>query len=314
MKFSELSLIEKDIGLKFDSNRLSLIGEKLGYGIIISDSDNEYVVKVYAEKPYTCEQDIANGIVKLSESLSKNTINSQKCEYNFVEVNLNKDCLLQENIVLLIDFLDKLTEHLKNLGIKGKAAVLPPVIRTEERKITAKNLKKVRLSFDINSVKGLFGAFIGAAAMVFIASMSVRFKKASTTSLSGEIGAYIISSVTTALIFFDYRFLAKKLDPFGVVVCPALSLIAAVLSPLTVAAKSAALIEETTLAEGFGIITDLYGYSPDLASFTAGYLMKGVIITILCSILICVWYFNKYPEHMVKAEITEEKGDNKAKK
>ncbi len=314
MKFSELSLIGKDIGLSYDNTRLSLIGEKRGYGVVITDSADEYILKIYAVQPYTFEKNITEGIIKLSDSLSKNTMNSQKCEYSFIEVGLNKNCLLQEKIVLLIDFLDKLTELLSNLGIKGGAAVSPPVIRTEEKKTTAKNLKKLRLSFDINSIKGLLGALVGAVAMAFIASMSVRFKKDSPTSLSGEIGAYIISSAATALIFFDYRFLAKKLDAFGVIACPVLSLITAVLSPLMVAAKSAALIEETTLAEGFVILTDLYRYSPDLAAFIAGYLMKGVIITILCSILICVWYFNKYPEHMTKTEITAEKSDNKAKK
>ena len=77
MVFSELSLAEKDSGLTYDRERLSLIGTKNGFGTVVTDTGDEYTVKIFAKEPFHHEKAIATGIISLSESLSKNTINSQ---------------------------------------------------------------------------------------------------------------------------------------------------------------------------------------------------------------------------------------------
>ncbi len=314
MKFSELSLAEADSGLSYDPERTALTGKKLGYGTVISDENDEYIVRIFAETPFRHEKEIASIINKLSESLSKNTINSQCCEYGFIEVKLNKYCLLQENLVLLIDFLDKLTEQLAKLGIKGSEPVLPKIPQPEPQKQTEKNVRKINLRFDLNSIKGLFGALIAGFASIWIAQMLVTVTPDKTVPDSGMINSYVIAFITTALVFFDYRFLAKKLDAFGVIVCPVISVLTAVMSSVTVAAKVISGIAEISLAEGFSMIGDLYNFNADAASFVEGYLVAGVLISMLASIIVCIYYFNRHPEEMFSNEIIIKNDDEKRKK
>ena len=80
MIFSELSFAEADSGLTYNRERGALLGKKLGFGTVISDENDEYIVRIFAETPFRHEKEIADIINKLSESLSKNTINSQCCE------------------------------------------------------------------------------------------------------------------------------------------------------------------------------------------------------------------------------------------
>ncbi len=303
MKFSELSLAEADSGLTYNPDRLSLIGKKLGYGTVVSDENDEYIVRIFAETPHKREKAISDGINKLSESLSKNTINSQRCEYGFVEVRLNKYCLLQENLVLLIDFLDKLTELLASLEIKGAEPQLPKISQPEPEKKPDKNVRKINLRFDFGSIKGLFGALIAGFASIWIAEMLITVTPDKVIPTSGMINSYVIAVLTTALIFFDYRFLAKKLDAFGVLVCPIVSVLTAVLSSVTVAAKVISGIAEIPFADAFGIIGDLYNFNADAASFVEGYLVAGVLISILASVAVCVYYFSRHPDEMFSNEI-----------
>lgn len=311
MIFSELSLAEKDSGLTSDAERLALIGTKNGFGVVITDNNGQYTLKVYAETPFKREKAISDGINLLSESLSKNTIGSQRCEYNFVEVCFCKSCLLQEKLILLIDFLDKLTELMRRLEIKGLEPVLPEKLSASPIKKTVKK-DKIRLSFDFGSVKGLFGALVAVFAMTFISSALVRFEKGNSLSPLGYVGAYISSGAAAALIFFDYRFLAKKLDPFGVIICPVLSVLTAFLTSVAAAAKSAAYITETTFTDGFSAVPELCEADPEFAAFVIGYFLESVITAVLASVIICVVYFNKYPDEMIKSE--KNRTDNPTKK
>lgn len=314
MRFSELSLAEKDSGLSFDSERLMLIGTKSSYGVTVADENNEYCLKIFAEKPFEFEKEITDGIIKLSDSLSKNTINSQRCEYGFIEIKLCKTLLLQEKLLLLIDFLEKLTELLNSLGIKGSAALVPKLKKQETANKNQKDIKKIKLGFDFNSIKGLFGALIAALAMTFIASISVKFDADTYNSFSPTIGAYVLSGAATALIFFDYRFLAKKIDAFGVIICPVFSILTAFFSSMTVGAKSVSLVKEISFAEGFSYLGNLYDISPDLAAFVEGYMLNALIIAVLASIIICIWYFNRHPDEMFKAEKLVENDEKSSKK
>lgn len=314
MLFSELSLAEKDSGLSYDPERLSLIGVKNGFGTVVTDIGDEYTVKIYAIEPFRREKEIAAGIISLSESLSKNTINSQKCEFNFVEVQLCKGSLLQEKIVLLIDFLDKLTMLLKNIGITGTDAVLPPIYKEAEKIKVPKDKRKIHLGFDFNSIKGLIGGLLASFASIWIASMLITVNPDNPTNLAGDMSAYVISAVTTALIFFDYRFLAKKLDAFGVIICPVLSVITAIFSSVTIAAKAISGIEKVSFADGFSKLGSLYDISPDAASFVESYLISGVLISVLSSIVVCVYYFNHHTEEMYGNEILLKKDEKNDKK
>ncbi len=312
MKFSELSFAEKDSGLTFDPERLMLTGEKLGYGMTVADIGNEYIVKIFAKEPYKSEKEISDGIISMSESLSKNTINSQRCEYNFVEVKLNKSCLLQEKLVLLIDFLDKLTMLMQKLEINGSPAVIPAV--KAESKSDVRKVRKIRLGFDLGSIKGLFGALVAVFTMTFISTLFITYKEETSSSIAITLSWWTSAALPTLLIFFDYRFLAKKLDAFGIIICPVLSVVTAFLSTIFIGAKTAARLIECTFAEGFGRIAEITETNPDFAHFISMYLVESIIVSIAVSIAVCLWYFNKHPDEMFKTEIITENTEKTSQK
>ncbi len=312
--FSELSLAEKDSDLSFNPGLLALIGEINGFGVTVSDRDSEYVIRIFAKAPYIHEKEIAATIISLSESLSKNTINSQCCEYSFVEVRMNKICLLQEKLVLMIDFLDKLTELMAELEITGEKPVLPekPVSEQAAPK-TRRKLRNVRLGFDFGSIKGLFGALLAVFAMTFISTLVIKYNENESSSLAITLSWWTSAAIPTLLIFFDYRFLAKKLDAFGIIVCPVLSVLTAFLSAIFVGAKTTAVLTECTFAEGFGKLGEVIEMNTDFAHFISMYLVEGVIVAVAVSIAVCLWYFSKHPDEMFKTEksIEKDKNDNK---
>ncbi len=314
MIFSELSLAEKDTGLSYDSERAALIGSKNGLGTVVSDRNDEYIVKIYCEKPFTYEKEISEAIIRISRSLSKNTILSSKIEYDFVEIKLLKAMLLQENLMLLIDFLDKLTVIIKDLGIGGKEAVLPPQYSEPLKEKAVKNKKRIRLTFDINSIKGFIGAVIGALAVIVLAVFAVTPEKKDTLlslSFSLTLAPYITALAAAAIIFSDYRFLAKKLDAFGVIACSLLSVFTVILSAYGVTVKSIMSNSGAALSEA---VSGFMGYISDneaLANFFGGFVLGGVVLAVIASIIICIFYFNRHPE---ETENTEKIIDNDEKK
>lgn len=314
MNFTELSLAENDSGLSFDEERRALIGKKGAYGVTVADTDDEYIVRVFAKEPYKAENEISRGIIKLSESLSKNTINSQCCEYGFVEVKMNKICLLQEKLILLIDFLDKLTELMENLGIMGAEPVPPPLTAMNKQKQSSVKSRKIHLGFDFGSIKGLLGALIAVFAMSFISTLVITYNENASSSLTITLSWWTSAAVPTLLIFFDYRFLAKKLDAFGIIICPLMSILNSFLSTFFISAKSAARLTECSFAEGFGRVGSVAETNEDFANFISMYLIESIIVSVAVSIAVCLWYFSKHPDEMFKAEITPENNEKQSKK
>lgn len=304
MNFSELKFAAEDTGLSFDESRNALIGSMHDFGVIVSDRSDSYEVLFFADCPYKRENEIRDIINSLSESLPKNTIISQSCEVNFVAVSLDKRQLLQENLCYLVEFLDKLSRELEALCLTGTKPVFPTEKRTEKQEQELpKNAVKVKLGFDMRSLFGLFGAILGAAAITVIAILlSNVTAEAQLFGLRIEISAYILSAAATALIFSDYRFLAKKLDPCGIIACPVLSVLSVVFSGLGAGIKAMCALSGAGAAE---VISDFSGYLSryDIADkFIAGYISRGIILAVLASLIICLVYFRKHPEEMIKGE------------
>lgn len=303
MKYSELSLAERDAGLRYDAERLTLTGEKRGYGIAVSEHGDEYQITIYADAPYQKEKAIFSRISELASELPKNALLSQRCEVDSIEIHLRRDLFLQEKLPLLLGFSDRLLDALAEEQIVGA-----PVRRAEEAAKPAPKEKKesggkIKLRFDLGSVKGLIGAVVGAAAMVFISMASVDLR--SKSGIGGtitELSGYVLAAAATLLIFSDYRFLARKLDAFGVIVCPILSVLCAVFSGLLATAKAFAAAAETPLSDAISRLSELYELEPEIASFGAGYLMIGVVISGFASLFYCLWYFKKHPDEMIKTE------------
>ncbi len=299
MDFSELSLAEHDSGLSYDPETLSLCGEVRGFGVTVEDADGEYKVKVYAEAPYLAEKDVLAAIRRLAEKLPKNAVNGVLCEVCFAEIRLNRDFFLQENLPLIFGFIEKLTAALAEAGIKGAPAKPPEKSARSpekaEKSTWGKAQSKVQTKPGLKSVKGLFGALVGAAAMTFISSSLIEAKAGSIIT---EIGSYVLTAGATLLIFFDYRFLAGKLDALGVIVCPVLSVLCSVLSALLATARAYAEVKGITAAEAFSSLPEIFANAPEIASAGAGYLSVGAVVSVLSSILYCIWYFRKHPDEM----------------
>lgn len=302
MKYSELSLAEKDTGFRYDPALLTLYGEKRGYGVAVSDRDEEYLITVYAKEPYQKEKAVFSEISALASSLPKNALLGQRCELGSIEIRLRRDLFLQERLPSLFDFSDRILGVLAEIGIDGAPVRLsePAAPAPKEKTETA---EKIKLGLDLKSIRGLIGAVIGAAAMAFIAMASLDLRsKSGVGGTFTELSGYVLSAAATLLIFSDYRFLARKLDAFGVIVCPILSVLCAVFSALLATAKAFAAVESISLGNAFSKLSEFYETQPEIASFGAGYLLIGVVISGLASLLYCLWYFNKHPDEMVKNE------------
>lgn len=308
MIFSELSLAENDAGFRYDPVLLTLYGEKRGYGIAVADRDGEYIVSVFAEKPYQNEKAVFSAISALSDALPKNAVLGQRCEIGSVEIRLRRDLFLQERLPILLDFTDRVAGALAALRIVGAPVKLPATAEAPAPKKKTEATEKIKLDFDLKSIRGLIGALIGAAAMVFISMASIDLR--SQNGIGGTIvtlSGYVLAAAATFLIFSDYRFLARKLDAFGVIVCPILSVLCAVFSALLVSSKAFAAVAGISISQALSRLSELYDAAPEIASFGAGYLLISVVISGFTSLLYCLRYFSKHPDEMILSEKSKPK-------
>ncbi len=312
--FSELSIIAAEAGLSFSGEHTALYGEKRGFGVVVSDRGGRYIADIFCEAPDVRKADISALISSLGEGLPKNTLLSQSLGHETVTAVLDGYSLLQENAVYLIEFLDKLTDGLSELGLAAKpyrffTEAVPSVPQP------AASVKRVKLGFDLRSVLGIVGALIGAAAMIVIAVLLVNVKaETDAFGLSTEISAYILSGATAAVVFADYRFLARKLDACGVIVCPVLTVSAVILSGLGAGVKALAQLS------GAGFMTVLRDYPAYLASapetdgFVMGYITRGTVLAAVACIAFCVYYFNRHPDETILTEkVISDSGDTPEK-
>lgn len=315
MKFSELRFASEETRLSFDSERVLLYGEKNGYGITVADRDGAYTVTVFSKEPYKLENEVIKAVAKLSESLPKNTIQKQVCEFGYIAVTLDKYPLLQENIVYLIDFLEKLTLAVKELGIAPDSYRLPKkeaAVTTDENN---QNTKKIKLGFSKESVIGFIGAFVGAFAITVIAIMLGKINMDTEVySLNSEITAYAVSIISAVVVFFDYRFLARKLDAFGIITCPILIVASVFVSAFGIGIKTMAENEKITIGSALAGFSDYIVENEAVSQFIVGYLTRSAVIVVIACILICIFYFRKHPEEMYGKEKIVSEADEKPKK
>lgn len=314
--FSELENITAETGLSYSAGHTALYGEKRGFGVTVTDTGERYVTEVFCSDPAGRSGEIFPVITRLGESLPKNTVISQSCERSTVTVVLDRYSLLQENVIYLIKFLDKLTEELSALGISGEQyRFFAPEKPAPEQPAVTDGIR-VKLSFDFRSVLGIIGAVIGAAAMVVIAVMVVDVKLESIAfGNSTEVSAYILSGITALVVFADYRFLARKLDACGIIVCPVLTALASVLSGLGAGVKGWVAIFGGSFIQTLLDFPERLAAEPMEAStfdaFMTGYISRGVLFGLLVSVGICVIYFSRHPDETIRSEKVIPPGNGK---
>lgn len=300
--FTELGGIVDETGLSFSEERSSLYGEKRGFGVTVSDTGERYVIKLFCKRPFEREDEIFPTVVRLGESLPKNTLLKQFCEVSYICVELDRYSLLQENVILFTEFLDKLTEAAEALGLEGDAYSFPRV-KEDEPEEPPKGSVKIKLGFDLRSVAGLFGAALGACAMVVIAVLAVNAGfEIGTFGLKFEVSTYILSALTAVVVYTDYRFISRKLDACGVIACPVFTLAAVVFSGLGAGVKACAQFFGVSFVTALNGFPDYLAQNEDIGSFMFGYVTRGIVTAVVACIIICVFYFERHPDETIKSE------------
>ena len=308
--FTELSGITEETGLSFDGEG-SLYGYIGKYGTVVSDISGNGIYRVdmffsagdAPELRSERKAAVTELVNSLAESLPKNTVMSQSCEDGYVRVDLDRYSLLQENVVYLTEFLDKLADGLGDIMPEGADYKLLYDIAPQPAEKIPDGAVRVRLGFDGRSVLGILGALIGAAAMVVIAVLTVNADlEISTFELKFEVSTYILSAITAAVIFADYRFIARKLDACGVIVCPVFTLGAVVLSGLGAGVRACAKFAEVSFMDALRGFPDYLARYEAVGSFMFGYITRGLILAVVACIGICIFYFSRHPEETVRSE------------
>lgn len=318
--FTELSGITEETGLSFDGES-RLYGYIESFGTVVSDipGKGEYRIDMFFSDPHELHDEhavqIASLVTSLAEGLPKNTVVSQSCEEGYVRIVLDKYELLQENIVYLIEFLDKLAKGLGGIVSGGDSYSVPddnePV---HEADAPSENAVRIKLRFDWRSIIGLLGAAAGAFAMVVIAILTVNADfEINTLELRFEVSTYILSGITAAIVFADYRFAARKLDAFGVIVCPLLTLAAVVLSGLGTGVRACARFAGASFIDVLRSFPEYLEQYPQAGDFMFGYITRGIVLAVVACVGIYVFYFSRHPEETVKTVREDTREKNKKK-
>lgn len=314
MIFSELSLAKEDFGLDYNPDAAALYGSKCGYGVCIYDSPAKgvYAVSIAVELLSDMFDDASEAVAAACTGLPKNTILSRSITASEISISLNRDDLLQEKITTLIEFLDKLTAELKRYGIKGKPHTLK--IPSAVPKNAPKNKKgTIKLGFDLNSVKGMLGAVIAAVVCVIISVMTVDIYGG---LFIGEIVSIVIGGASAALIIFDYKFLARKIDVCGLIINTVLTVCTILFSAYLIGIKSYLHIMPekniSEIIEKYSHYTSVMSVSnPEITAFQFELISKGLFAAAAATVIAYLLYFRKNSKEMYShtKKINSEKKD-----
>ena len=186
MSFSELKALAPVLGLQWDEGGLFLNGTIRDYSVYIADltESREYLLTLFCRAKGDAGEKFTAKINLLLENMPKNCVNGRKNELNFQQIKFNADFLYQENIGLLRDFALNICNAADSLELLPTPAdtVLAapetdPVLKKKKNgsseskpQKSGKPKKAVSKGFDKYSLRGLFGALIGGAAMAIISS------------------------------------------------------------------------------------------------------------------------------------------------
>ena len=163
MIFSELSLIEKETGLKYDPETATLSGVKNGVPVVVFDNDKKHRFDIVCGAGITERQ--CGRIYIMAERFPKKTMLGIENVDGCVNIYCKGYNLMQENLPLLIEFLEKLTAYLKSEMRKTTPIQVAKVLELEDYTILTKHIRSdgtVRPPYNIRgTVKGILGGLLG---------------------------------------------------------------------------------------------------------------------------------------------------------
>lgn len=294
MIFSELSLIEKETGLKYDPETATLSGVKNGVPVVVFDNDKKHRFDIVCGAVITDRQ--FGRIYTMAERFPKKTMLGVENVDGCVNIYCKGYNLMQENLPLLIEFLEKLTAYLKSEMRSSTPIQVAKVLELEDYEILTRHRRSdgtVRPPFDVKgTIKGLLGGIlgllIGCAIFVVFIMMS---------DLVGWIGGVIMSAAVISL----YTVFSKKLRTIDCVLTAILTFAGWVLSNGFAYLFQIFLKEQEagTVVNIFGILDNLAKYSMQYAELS-GNLLNRLIVTFIFVVAGAIGSYVFYYKHHSK--------------
>lgn len=294
MIFSELSLIEKETGLKYDPETATLSGVKNGVPVVVFDNDKKHRFDIVCGAVITERQ--FGRIYIMAERFPKKTMLGIENVDGCVNIYCKGYNLMQENLPLLIEFLEKLTAYLKSEMRKTTPIQVAKVLELEDYAILTKHIRPdgtVRPPYNIRGtvkgiVGGLLGLLIGCAIFVAFIMMS---------DLVGWMGGIIMSAAVISL----YTVFSKKLKTVDCIMTAILTFAGWVLSN-----GFAYLFQIFLKEQEAGNTVNINGILADLANYSmkyteiAGNLMNRLIVTFVFVVAGAIGSYIFYYKHHTK--------------
>lgn len=294
MIFSELSLIEKETGLKYDPETATLSGVKNGVPIVVFDNDKKHRFDIVCGAVITDRQ--FGRIYTMAERFPKKTMLGVENVDGCVNIYCKGYNLMQENLPLLIEFLEKLTAYLKSEMRSTTPIQVAKVLELEDYEILTRRGRSdgtVRPPFDVKgTVKGVLGGILG---LVIGSAIFVVFIMMS--DLVGWIGGVIMSAAVISL----YTVFSKKLRTIDCILTAILTFAGWVLSNGFAYLFQIFLKEQEagTVVNIFGILDNLAKYSMQYTELS-GNMLNRLIVTFIFVVAGAIGSYIFYYKHHSK--------------
>lgn len=294
MIFSELSLIEKETGLKYDPETATLSGVKNGVPIVVFDNDKKHRFDIVCGAVITDRQ--FGRIYTMAERFPKKTMLGVENVDGCVNIYCKGYNLMQENLPLLIEFLEKLTAYLKSEMRSTTPIQVAKVLELEDYEILTRRRRSdgtVRSPFDVKgTVKGVLGGILG---LVIGSAIFVVFIMMS--DLVGWIGGVIMSAAVISL----YTVFSKKLRTIDCILTAILTFAGWVLSNGFAYLFQIFLKEQEagTVVNIFGILDNLAKYSMQYTELS-GNMLNRLIVTFIFVVAGAIGSYIFYYKHHSK--------------
>ncbi len=334
MSFSELKALAPVLGLQWDEDGLFLNGTIKDYPVYIADliESREYLLTLFCRVRDDVGDKFAAKINLLLENMPKNCVNGRKNELNFQQIRFNADFLYQENIGLLRDFALNICAAADSLELLPTPAdTVLAAAKTEsmlQKKKTGSNDGKPQKSgksknavskgFDKYSLRGLFGAIIGGAAMAVISSTMADNDPANIGALlSSWAAGALIALVTLA----DYSFLAKKIDIFGTIACSLITLFScffcSVFGIVRIMTNTAKTLDPSVSFMDSALNWQSYAQLfPNIPGYFVSLIIKNLFMALAASVIFYTFYYRRHQDIMYSdgVDILPDEGEKKKNK
>ncbi|MBR4305673.1 MAG: hypothetical protein IKT78_02400 [Ruminiclostridium sp.] len=216
MIFSELKSICDATGLSYDDETGILSGTKHGVDIAVFDNKAQHRFDIICGAMLL--NDHIPKITALADSFPKKTLIGAENAGGCVKVYCKAYNLMQENLPLLIDFLEKLTDYANGNKISATNIITDDVLSLEKYAVIRKGTpkkdapkEKSKTSPDEikRTVKGAIGGLIGTLLGISIFVVFLMF-----SDILGWIGGVIMAAAIVSL----YTFFSRKLKAADVII------------------------------------------------------------------------------------------------